>query len=237
MTMDEYVAFLKAACERAGGNLEPRERYQARTGIVKNEDGAMIYRLQGPIDDIFGFDARSVIADIDKEDPKSLRLLIESPGGFLSDSLALYTDLTARVNRGMKLITEARGVVASAATLLYVAADERLITEGSQLMVHAPWAGIFAVGNRADLEKRFKAVLNGLESGEATYANILKSRVFNKADVDGWLKSDTWFTDTEAIDAGLSTGRIDSTDPKAMEIEASAKRVLQGIAGRYANVA
>lgn len=232
--IEEYQALLEAACARVGAKLESRADYKARTGVVSENAGEVVYRLQGPIDDIFGFDTREVITDLDRVKPVSLRMLIDSPGGFMSDAQALYTDIIARIKGGMKFVTEARGVVASAATLIYLAAEERLVTSGSQLMVHAPWAGLFVIGSKADIEKRTQAVINGLVSAEKVYGDVLKSQIkgATQAKIDKWLATDTWFTDSEALDEGLATSKVDSEDASAASMQASARRVLQGIAGR-----
>ena len=65
-----------------------------------------------------GCDVPALIAELDKAKPKSLRVLIESPGGLVSYGLALFNDLSPGGSVTVWLSRlEAAGIVASAAVL------------------------------------------------------------------------------------------------------------------------
>ena len=170
---DRAGVSLRCLDPEADGAPEPAE-------VEAGEDGAVTVRIQGPLDWFFGFDYRALIRDLDEAEPKSIRLLIESPGGFLSDGLALYADLRARVRDGVKVTAEARGVVASAAVLPFLAADERTMTTGTMLMIHDPWTLFIAAGTADEIEGWAEKSLNGLRAGEKSLRDIMTERTADR---------------------------------------------------------
>ena len=199
--------------------------------VESGEDpDSLTVRVQGPLDDWYGFDVRALIRELDEAKPQSIHLLIESPGGFLSDGLALYNDLRARARDGVAVTAEARGVVASAAVLPFLAADRRTMTTGTELMVHNPWSFVLLAGTADDIEREIQKVLAGLRSAEKTYRDVMVSRTgASRQKVTGWLKNETWFSPDEAVDGGLATAVIDDAAATAEADElarAVARRVL-----------
>ena len=192
---------------------------------------ALAVRVQGPLDAWFGFDVRALISDLDEAAPQSIHLLIESPGGFLSDGLALYNDLRARARSGVTVTAEARGVVASAAVLPFLAADTRTMTTGTELMIHNPWSLLLMAGAADDIEDTVTKVVAGLRSAEKTYREVLVERTgASRQQVTAWLKDETWFAPEEAVDGGFATAVIEdtaaATTAQDVQALAVARRVL-----------
>ena len=192
---------------------------------------ALAVRVQGPLDAWFGFDVRALISDLDEAAPQSIHLLIESPGGFLSDGVALYNDLRARARSGVTVTAEARGVVASAAVLPFLAADTRTMTTGTALMVHNPWSLLLLAGEADDIEDTVTKVVAGLRSAEKTYREVLVERTgASRQKVTTWLKDETWFAPEEAVAAGFATAVIAdtaaATTAQDVQARAVARRVL-----------
>ena len=166
------------------------------TSLTAGADGdarALTVRVQGPLDDWFGFDVRALISDLDEAAPQSIHLLIESPGGFLSDGLALYNDLRARARSGVTVTAEARGVVASAAVLPFLAAETRTMTTGTELMVHNPWSLLLLAGTADDIEDTVtKAVAAGFatavieDTAAATTAQDAQARALAQRVLARW---------------------------------------------------
>ena len=204
------------------------------TSLSTDGDGearAVTVRVQGPLDDWFGFDVRALISDLDEADPQSIHLLIESPGGFLADGLALYTDLRARARSGVTVTAEARGVVASAAVLPFLAAETRTMTTGTELMIHNPWSLLLMAGTADDIEDTVTKVVAGLRSAEKTNRDVLVERTgASRQKVTTWLKDDTWFAPEEAVAAGFATAVMEDTAAAvtAQDVQALAvaRRVL-----------
>ena len=151
----------------------------ANSGLVSSEDGKVEYRISGAIDPIFGVDMKSVISDLDKASPNSLKLLIDSPGGSVWPAQSLVTDLTARMSDGMDLFVESRGLVASAATMIYLTAskENRTIVDGSTFMVHRPMSLIIRAGNRIQLSSETDRVNSTLEAIGNWYFPLLREEL------------------------------------------------------------
>ena len=200
----------------------------APASVESDDAGAVTVRIQGPLDWFWGFDYRALIAELDDTEPKSIHLLIESPGGFLSDGLALYADLRARVREGVAVTAEARGVVASAAVLPFLAAEERTMSTGTELMVHDPWSWVFEMGTADEIESGVAKTVKGLRSGEQSLRDIMTERTGQPPKkVAAWLEDETWFSPAEALSAGFATAVTEDTaDEQDEQARALARRVM-----------
>ena len=195
---------------------------------------ALAVRVQGPLDAWFGFDVRALITDLDAADPQSIHLLIESPGGFLSDGVALYNDLRARARSGVTVTAEARGVVASAAVLPFLAAETRTMTTGTELMVHNPWSLLLMAGTADDIEDTVTKVVAGLRSGEKTYRDVLVERTgASRQQVTAWLKDETWFAPEEAVAGGFATAVMADTAAATTAQDGQARALAQRVLARW----
>ncbi|WP_425154858.1 Clp protease ClpP [Candidatus Palauibacter sp.] len=233
----ERAAHYRAVQAHAGVSLrclDPEAEDAPETATVEADGDRVVVRVQGPLDDWWGFDVRALIDELNEADPKAVHLLIESPGGFLDDGLALYADLRARARDGVEITAEARGVVASAAVLPFLAAREREMTTGTLLMVHDPWTRVFMAGTADEIEGGVDRVLNGLRAGEKTLRQVLAGRTGkSRQQVTAWLGDETWFTPDEALDAGFATAVAaddDAAEDEGQDDEARAlaRRVLAG---------
>ena len=195
---------------------------------------AVTVRVQGPLDAWFGFDVRALISDLDEADPQSIHLLIESPGGFLSDGLALYNDLRARARSGVTVTAEARGVVASAAVLPFLAAETRTMATGTALMIHNPWSLLVLAGPADAVEPEAARVVAELRSAEKTYREVLVERTgASRQKVTAWLKDETWFAPEEAVAAGFATAVVADTAAAPTAQDAQARALAQRVLARW----
>ena len=239
--VEARAAAYRAIQARAGVSLrcldpnaaEPPPITSVTTG--RDDDArALAVRVQGPLDAWFGFDVRALITDLDAADPQSIHLLIESPGGFLSDGLALYNDLRARARSGVTVTAEVRGVVASAAVLPFLAAETRTMTTGTELMIHNPWSLLLLAGTADDIEDTVTKVVGGLRSAEKTYRDVLVERTgASHQQVTAWLKDETWFAPEEAVTAGFATAVIEDTAAAATAQDAQARALAQRVLARW----
>ena len=235
--VEARAAAYRAIQARAGVSLRCLDPDAAEappiTALTTDGDDAraLTVRVQGPLDDWFGFDVRALISDLDEAAPQSIHLLIESPGGFLSDGVALYNDLRGRARAGVTVTAEARGVVASAAVLPFLAADTRTMTTGTELMVHNPWSLLLLAGPADLVESEAAKVVAGLRSAEKTYRDVLVERTgASRQQVTAWLKDETWFAPEEAVTAGFATAVMEdaaaATTTQDVQARAVARRVL-----------
>ena len=233
------AAAYRAIQARAGVSLRCLDPEAAEappiTALTTDGDDAraLTVRVQGPLDDWFGFDVRALITDLDEADPQSIHLLIESPGGFLSDGLALYNDLRGRVKAGVTVTAEARGVVASAAVLPFLAANTRTMATGTELMVHNPMSLLIAFGTSAELDPYAKKVFAGLRSAEQTYRDVLVERTGTaRTQMANWLDAQTWFSPEEALAGGFATTITDAA-PNTVTQDEQARALAQRVLARW----
>ena len=229
-SLEQFVDRIKKTASHTTGAVPDYLAGQApyaKVDTVKSQDGKRVTTRITGILGWFGADPREIIAEWDKIKPEAITLLIESPGGFVTAGLALYTDLMARVkDQGVVVRTEARGMVASAAVLPFLAGDVRVMREGSEAMVHPPWALMFAAGDLNDMEKEQQRVNAGLRAAQERMGTITALRTGQSADVvKGWLSKDTWFQPQQALDAGLAT-EIDEAVADAAELSSLTEETL-----------
>ena len=114
----------------------------ASLSVNELEDGTLNLSITGPIDDDFFGGTADTVGDLNKltnllnasKDIPKIDLSINSPGGQVEPARALASALRARASEGTKIITRASGMVASAATIPFLAGDVRY---------YAPGAGVY----------------------------------------------------------------------------------------------
>lgn len=154
---------------------------------------------------------------------KPVALRINSPGGSVSDALAIYDAL--RNHKGT-VTARVDGLAASAATLIMLAADEVVMAKHALLMVHDPWA--MAVGTAGDMRKMGTTLDKHRVEMVALYSERTgKSR----AVIEDVMAAETWMNAEEAVEAGFAT-RVDDADARKPHLSAAALAYLGDITQR-----
>lgn len=129
---------------------------------------------------------------------------INSPGGDMFEGVAIYNRLRAH---GGKVTVKVMGLAASAASIIAMAGDERLIGDGAFLMIHNAW--VWAAGNRNEL----RDVADWLEPFDAAMVDVYAARTGQTAAaVSAWMDAETWLNSSLAIERGFATGLVDRAD-------------------------
>lgn len=130
-------------------------------------------------------------------DVENITVHINSYGGEVAEGLAIYNTLK---DNNMKVTTVCDGFACSAASVVFMAGDERIIKEASLLMIHNAWT--YAKGDSnalkkqaADLEKITQASVNAYKSK----ANISEEKIKELMNDESWITAD------EAVEYGLAT--------------------------------
>lgn len=182
-----------------------REQFRAqRTGkpdfrLEMDGDEAVVWIYD--FIDFLGVLADEVVPMLAEIDAPTIRVRINSPGGDVFDGFAIYNAL--RQHRS-NVIVQVDGVAASAASVVAVAGDEVLMADASFLMIHNAWGMV--IGNADEL--RDAADLLDKVDGQIADAYARKSGS-PAADFASAMAVETWYTQDEAIDAGLADGTID----------------------------
>lgn len=183
---------------------------KASPGVAAADDEAEIFLY-----DVIGYDwwsdggvtAKKFAADLRALGNKTLHLRVNSPGGDVMEGRAMAAALAQYPG---KVIAYVDGLAASAASFLIMHADERVMTEGAFVMIHNGWT--MTIGDRHD----HAAQVALLEKVDTSIVNdYLLHTSADEAQVRAWMDAETWFTATEAKDAGLITSVAESRDQRA----------------------
>ncbi len=117
-----------------------------------------------------------LIADIEgliKAGARTIRLAINSPGGDVSAAQGIVDYMTAaHATRGIEFEAYSIGMVASAATYVFMNAQRRYARAGSAFLFHA--AGMVSTG--AVSAERLREEANKIEAYERAVRTVLKAR-------------------------------------------------------------
>lgn len=127
---------------------------------------------------------------------KTINLRVNSDGGVVDDARAMYNLL---VEHPATITTHVDGIAASAASFVMMAGKTIKIAEGGFVMIHNARGG--AYGTADDLERMVPVFRSYDEQIRKTYA----ARTGQKdAQLQAWMKEETWFTSDEAKKYGFA---------------------------------
>lgn len=122
---------------------------------------------------------------------------INSPGGSADEGIAIYNALK-RHKAGVDTYNDS--LAASAASMIFMAGDNRYAAKGSRVMIHRAWT--IAGGNSTEMAK-VSATLGVYDKSQAEiYSEYLG---LTQEETLALLDAETWYTSEEAIAAGLAT--------------------------------
>ena len=220
-TATRLLAFYQKAADKAGVTFPCLQR-EGDPMTATTDGDQMTLRISGPLDPWFGVTSKALTEAIDKEQPKSLLLQITSPGGLAFEGLNMYSALASYKRDGMEINSEAQGLVASAAVMPFLAGDERTINEGSLIMVHEPFGGIFAFGTADEILSEAQKAVNALNAIDGEYSSIAAKRTnISRKQMAEWLRDETWFNSAEAVKHGFAheavEGQADEPDAEVVK--------------------
>lgn len=117
------------------------------TDLFSNLLSSRIIMLHGEIDTNMAHMIVAKLLYLDAEAKKPIHIYINSPGGSVIAALAIYD---AMQHIGSEVITVCIGEACSAASLLFVAGDRRLLCTHARILVHQPMGS--TKGQASDLK-------------------------------------------------------------------------------------
>ncbi len=154
----------------------------------------------------------ALVADEIANTSGPITIRISSSGGDAVAALAAYQLLKAS---GRPVRAEVVGICASAATVLAMAASERVMSPTALIMIHAPW--MTTSGSSSELIAAAK-VLDSVESGfAAVYAEALGIDAAAAASL--MQQGDKWFDASAAIAQGIATGTLQTPQKIAAKMK------------------
>lgn len=167
-------------------------------------------RLSGIVGE--DFTADELVANLAEFDGADLRINLQSPGGIITDGLAMYEHFQDYSGR---ITVRVESLAASIASVLMLGADVIEAGEVATVMVHNPWA--VAIGDSSELREQANVLDHLGEQIAKTYARRSGQSVAHWL---GVMNAETYFTAEDALGAGL-IDRVISRD------SAPAKRAAQ----------
>lgn len=163
----------------------------------------------------FGIPVADFVKELNEVKTKKIDVRINSPGGSLFDSIAIYNAL---VKKNAYVTTYVDALAASGASIIAMAGDEIVMMVGSQMMIHDA-LGI-EIGNEADFLEFADFLGKQSNNIASVYANQAGGTI---EDWRAMMRAETWMFADEAVTLGLAT-RIyskPSDEPEADEDEES----------------
>ena len=205
------------------GMIGTRQPYS----IIKNEaDNSAEVNLYGevvkerprdfwtdePLDEMFIVE-KEFIEDIDRlNNFDKVTFRINSVGGNADSGKAIFTKIR---EMDAETTTIVDGLAASAASIIFMAGDNRQMSVGSQLMIHGASTIVIDYINA----NKAKDILNMLKKYDDTLTEIYVDRTGNsKESVATMIKNTTWMTASEAVEKGFADDIVNASEPVAAKV-------------------
>lgn len=153
--------------------------------------------------DVSAFRLSNRLAELDAD---TIDVYINSYGGEVAEGLAIHSAL---LRHPAKIVTHCDGFACSAASVVFMAGDERMMGRASLLMIHNAWTS--ATGNAAQLREE----ADNLDKISHAAANAYRSRVnIPEDELQKLLDNESWIEPEEAVSMGFATA-IEGTEAAA----------------------
>jgi ATP-dependent Clp endopeptidase proteolytic subunit ClpP len=160
---------------------------------------------------MWGVTASDFMAELMNITAKNMTLRINSPGGDVFDGLAILNCLRSHKAQ-VNVVVD--GLAASAASFIAMAGDTVEMAPNAMMMIHE--ASGLCMGNSVDMRE----LADLLDKTSGNIAAIYASRSGRSAEEHRTaMRAETWYSDQEAVDAGLADAVIGS-EAKATNLSA-----------------
>jgi ATP-dependent Clp protease protease subunit len=165
--------------------------------------------------DISSYTLSKEIQELDP-DIEVINVHINSYGGEVAEGLAIYNMLR---NHKAKVRTYCDGFACSIASVIFMAGEERIMSNASLLMVHNAW--MYTAGNADQLRKQADDLDTITQASINAYmqnVNITEDKLKELLDAE------TWILPSEALEMGFATSIVGET--ATQKAAASARKAL-----------
>ena len=131
-------------------------------------------------------------------DVSQINVHINSYGGEVAEGLAIYSALR---RHKAYVRTTCDGFACSIASVIFMAGDERLMSDASLLMIHNAWTSALGV-NAADLRK----LADDMDTITSASKSAYMARVsITEDELTELMDAETWISPSDAVDMGFAT--------------------------------
>ena len=155
------------------------------------------------------------------EDVEEINVFINSYGGEVAEGLAIYNALR---RHKAKVKTYCDGFACSAASVVFMAGDERIMSNASLLMIHNAW--LYTAGDPNQLRKD----ADDLETINQASVNAYMSRVnITEEALKEMMDAETWIAPADALEMGFATAIVDDGQNKKAAGQSIKKKLAKMI--------
>ena len=195
----------------------PTKYYQ----LVKNDASADLY-IFGDIcawawQDVGEQSGVTIVNQLKELDVDTINVHINSYGGDVSEGLAIYNVLR---EHKAQIVTICDGFACSAASVVFMAGDRRVMQPASLLMIHNAWT--VAMGNAAQLRKTADDIETITQASVEAYKKVA---TISEEEIKVLMDAETWILPKDAVEYGFAT-EIDDEDEDDDEPKQSAFGVI-----------
>ena len=176
------------------------------------------------IDDWFGVSAQGVVDQIRNMDATDINVRINCRGGMVFEGIAIYNAL--RLHKANVHIS-IEGLAASIASVIAMAGDTVTIAENAMMMIHNPYG--WAQGD-ADAMRKTADVMDKIADSIAVSYTARTGKTIEE--MKALMDSETWYTATEALAAGL-VDQVDTPIKAAAHFDVSMFNNVPDNYGRF----
>ena len=167
-------------------------------------------------------DAYGIVKEISELDAEEIEVHINSTGGSVAEGLAIYNVLK---NSNMKITTYVDGFACSAASVIFMAGDERVMNEASLLMIHNAWT--YGQGDA----NAFRRQADDLDIiTQASIKAYMRHVSITEDELKGMMDNETWLSADDAKEKGFATKVLEENTEEANQsaMQSIRDRLLNG---------
>lgn len=203
--------------------MDKRKRYYS---LAVHDNEADIY-IYGDIVSWEWFESDVSSYTLSKEieglEVDKINVFINSYGGEVAEGLAIYNQLR---RHKAKVVTYCDGFACSAASVVFMAGDERIMSNASLLMIHNAWS--WAAGDSNALRKQ----ADDLEiMTQATINAYMKHVTISEETLKQMMDNETWISPQDALEMGFATSVVDDPANRQAANQNARKRLVQLVLG------
>ena len=145
----------------------------------------------------------TIVNQLKELDVDTINVHINSYGGDVAEGLAIYNVLR---EHKAQIVTICDGFACSAASVVFMAGDRRVMQPASLLMIHNAWT--VAMGNAAQLRKTADDIETITQASVEAYKKVA---TISEEEIKALMDAETWILPKDAVGYGFAT-EIDDED-------------------------
>lgn len=166
--------------------------------------------------DVSAYNLSKVLAELEGVD--TINVNINSYGGEVAEGLAIYNALR---RHSAKVVTRCDGFACSIASVIFMAGDERVMSDASLLMIHNAWTSVYGA-NAAELRKQADDLDTITQASKNAYMACVG---ITEEELTALMDAETWLSASEALDMGFASSIETHT---AENVSQSAREAVMG---------